>query len=138
MPIQKSPEPAIWPTSLTLTLNRYGRNVGSAHRLHGVNIWHKFHENPTTYFGDMERTRFWTRQTDRYTSRRGRQPVSDRHDFWTDRWADIHPGQKKYLLYTGGDIIVKSTLINFSCASLLKLKFNIIMVFHTFSVTIQS
>ena len=26
---------------MTLTLNQYGRNMGSAHRLHEVNVWHK-------------------------------------------------------------------------------------------------
>ena len=63
-------------------------------------------QGETTRFGDMKRTRFLDGQTDERT----------------DGQTDIHPGQKKYLLYTGGDIIVKSTLINFSCASLLKLK----------------
>ena len=59
------------------------------------------------------------------------QPVSEiwngndfeRTNGWADRRTDRHTSRtKKYLLYTGGDIIVKSTLINFSCASLLKLK----------------
>ena len=62
----------LWPSNLTLTLNLYGRNMGSAHRLHEVNIWHKFHENPSSRFGDMERTRFWTdRRTDGQTESDG-------------------------------------------------------------------
>ena len=48
--------------------------------------------------------------------------IFGRTNGWADRRTDRHTSRtKKYLLYTGGDIIVKSTLINFSCASLLKL-----------------
>ena len=49
----------LWLSSVTLTLNRYGRNMGSAHRLYGVNIWHKFHENPSSRFRDMETSNLW-------------------------------------------------------------------------------
>ena len=68
----------LWPSSVTLTLNRYGRNMGSAHRLHEVNIWHKFHENPSSRFGDMERTRFYG-QTDRQTDRQSDRQTDIRH-----------------------------------------------------------
>ena len=46
-----------WPSSLTLTLNRYGRHMDSARRLREMNMWHKFNENPSSRSGDMERTR---------------------------------------------------------------------------------
>ena len=49
------------------TLTRYGQNMGSAHHLHEVNIWQKFHENPSSRFEDIKLTRFYghmDRQTD--------------------------------------------------------------------------
>ena len=52
---------------MTLTLNRFGRNMGSAHRQHEVNVCHKFHENASSPFGNMEQTRFLDTETDGQT-----------------------------------------------------------------------
>ena len=46
-----------WPWTVTLTLNRHGWVIDSAHRLTKVNIWPTFKENPSTGIGDTERTR---------------------------------------------------------------------------------
>ena len=81
----------LWPSSMTLTLTRDGRDMGSAHCLDEVNIWPKFHESPLSRLGDMSRHDF--RQTDRRTDRRsdGQTDTKDKNN--------ISP------LYTGRDII---------------------------------
>ena len=52
-----------WPLTVTLTLSRNARVMGSAHRLTKANIWPKFHENLSKGSGDMEQSlsyRFYT------------------------------------------------------------------------------
>ena len=46
-----------WPWTVTLTWNRHGWVIDSAHCLTKVNIWPKFKENPSAGTGDTERTR---------------------------------------------------------------------------------
>ena len=66
-----------------VTLNLYGRDMGSAHCLDEVNNWSKFNENPSSRLGDIE----WTQ-------------------FGIDRPTDIQDKNNKSPLYTGRDIIM--------------------------------
>ena len=46
-----------WPSIVTLTLNRHGCVMGSAHRLTKVNIGPSFNENPLKGLGDIKHAR---------------------------------------------------------------------------------